>query len=409
MFEEKIPIARPSFDEEEERAVLDVIRSGWLVQGPKVADFEDQFKQFVGVNHAIATTSCTTALHLAMVGAGIGPGDEVLIPSFTFIATANAVEYTGAEPVFIDIDPATYTMDPEKVRGYLANRDGNNAASPKCIMPVSLFGLCADMDAINQIAAQYGLIVIEDAACGLGAKRENHHAGTEAYAGCFSFHPRKAITTGEGGMIITNDGDLAGTVRKLRDHGASKTDLERHLKDGGSLLPAFNMLGYNYRITDLQAALGVVQMGKAQEIIQERHRAAVKYDSLLKELDVIEAPFVPQGYNHAYQSYVCSYKKPPIGSENGKNTDWNDVDLANRERNRLMMALEKAGISLRQGTHAVHTLGYYKNKYGLEDKDYPVSYVADRLTITLPLFRGITHEMQQRVTDTLRELILNKS
>ena len=168
------------------------------------------------------------------------------------------------------------------------------------------------------------------------------------------------------------------------------------------------MLGFNYRMTDIQAAIGAAQMNKAQEIIQERQRAAVRYNSLLKGLDELEIPFVPHGHHHAYQSYVCWYKKPTIDSENGNNIDLHEVDRLNRARNRLMMALEESGIAVRLGTHAVHTLGYYKKKYGLDDLDCPVSYLADRLTITLPLFCGITQEMQQEVTGRLKDLIPNK-
>ncbi|NVL89481.1 MAG: DegT/DnrJ/EryC1/StrS aminotransferase family protein [Desulfobacterales bacterium] len=405
MPDEIIPITRPVFDEEEERAIPEVIRSGWLVQGPRVADFEDKFKTFLGVKHAIATTSCTTALHLALLAAGIGPSDEVLLPSFTFIATANAVEYTGAKPVFIDIDLATYNIDSEKILEYLDNQKAIYKRHAKCILPVSLFGLCANMESINRIASENGLIVIEDAACGFGAKRNGRFAGTEALAGCFSLHPRKAITTGEGGMVVTNDDHLADKVRKMRDHGGSKTDLERHLQNGGSMLPEYNMLGFNYRMTDLQGALGVAQMDKADMIIEGRRKAAARYDELLQGVAEITTPFVPESYTHAYQSYVCLYKADSSKLKDKADIHWSDVDVWNRERNRLMARLEKKGISVRQGTHAVHTLGYYKKKYGLNDYDYPMSYIADRLSITLPLYYGITKEEQLRVVNSLQELI----
>jgi dTDP-4-amino-4,6-dideoxygalactose transaminase len=405
MPDKRIPITHPIFDQEEEHAILEVIRSGWLVQGPRVAGFEDKFKTFLGVRHAIATTSCTTALHLALIAAGIGPGDEVLLPSFTFIATANAVEYTGASPVFIDIDLATYTIDPEKILKYLDNQKAIYKRHPKCILPVSLFGLCANMESINRTASENGLIVIEDAACGFGAKRNGRPAGTEALAGCFSFHPRKAITTGEGGMVVTNNDDLANKIRKMRDHGGAKTDLERHLQNGGSLLPEYNMLGFNYRMTDLQGALGAVQMDKADVIIEGRQKAAARYDELLQGMAEITTPFVPEGYTHAYQSYVCLYKASSPKLKGKTKINWSDVDVWNRERNRIMAELERKGISVRQGTHAVHTLGYYKKKYGLNDYDYPMSYIADRLSITLPLYYGMTEEEQLRVVTGLKSLL----
>jgi dTDP-4-amino-4,6-dideoxygalactose transaminase len=258
------------------------------------------------------------------------------------------------------------------------------------------------MGRINKISSEHNLLVIEDAACGLGAKRENYHAGTEALAGSFSFHPRKAITTGEGGMIVTNDDRFADTVRKMRDHGASKTDLERHLNEGGSLLPEYNMLGYNYRMTDLQGALGTAQMDKAETIISGRQKAAARYDNILQEIPEIRTPFTPEGYTHAYQSYVCLYKANGTELKNGNNIDWDQIEEWNKERNRLMASLESSGISVRQGTHAVHTLGYYKNKYGFDYNDYPMSYIADRLSITLPLYFGITEQEQTKVVNTLQ-------
>jgi len=402
MQELKIPITKPLFDKNEEKALQEVLRSGWLVQGPRVAEFEDKFKNFTGSRHAIATSSCTTALHLSLLAAGVGPGDEVLIPSFTFIATANAVEYTGARPLLIDIDLETFNIDVKKLRAYLEIHTPDSGFRPRCIIPVSLFGLCANMKAINEIAADYGLVVIEDAACALGAERDNHHAGTEALAGCFSFHPRKAITTGEGGMVITEDDRFAQRVRKMRDHGASKTDLERHLKDGGSLLPEFNTLGFNFRMTDLQGALGSQQMDKADAIIHSRREAAARYDRLLRDVLEVVPPMNPEGYRHSYQSYVCLYKAHPRTLVDPEAIEWPLIHLWNKKRNQIMGSVEESGISVRQGTHAIHTLGYYKEKYGFEDYDFPMSYIADRLSITLPLYYEITDQEQLRIVNSLR-------
>ena len=401
----KIPITKPYFDNSEDESVRQVLESGWLVQGPRVAEFEDLFKAFAGTKHALATTSCTTALHLALLAAGIGPDDEVLLPSFTFIATANAVEYTGAKATLIDIDLDTFTIAPKKLEEYLTSRCQTPDSKPRCIIPVSLFGLCADMEAINKIAAKHGIFVIEDAACGLGAERKAHHAGTEALAGVFSFHPRKSITTGEGGMLVTNDDSLAEAVRQMRDHGASKSDLERHLKEGGSLLPEYNMLGFNYRMTDLQGALGVTQMNKARSIICGRQDAAARYNRLLKEIPEIIIPTIPDGYTHAYQSYVCLYKINDAKISSIDNIDWDQIEMWNIERNRLMATLESNGIAVRQGTHAIHTLEYYKSKYKLKDHNYPMSYIADRLSISLPLYFRITEQEQIRVVQTLQTCI----
>jgi dTDP-4-amino-4,6-dideoxygalactose transaminase len=375
------------------------------VQGPNVAEFERRFAVFTGARHAIAVTSCTTALHLALLAAGVGPDDEVLVPSFTYVASANAIEYTGARPVLIDINLDTFNMDPDGIRDYLRREHGDRTKRPKCLLPVSLFGLCADMPSINRISEEYDLVVIEDAACGFAARREAHHAGTEALAGCFSFHPRKSISTGEGGMVITDNEILADSIRKLRDHGASQTDMERHLKHGGSLLPEFTVLGFNCRMTDIQGAIGAVQMDKAEAVISSRREAAARYDLLLEDVAEVRAPRTPEGYAHAYQSYVCLYR-PEVAEVTGGAANWSDIDSANRERNRIMAGLESEGISVRQGTHAVHTLGYYQNKYGHADHDFPMAYAADRLSITLPLYVGITEEDQVRVTDTLRRMIV---
>lgn len=397
----RIPIAKPDFGEEEEAAVCEVLRSGWVVQGPQVAAFEEGFRKFLGVTEALATSSCTTALHLALRAAGVGPGDEVLVPSFTFIATANAIEYVGARPVFVDIDLSTYTITPRKLDEYVRAGSRQGKKPPKAVIPVSLFGLCADMGEITRIARAHDLMVIEDAACGFGALRDGCPAATEALIGCFSFHPRKAITTGEGGMVVTNDARIADAVKVMRDHGASKSDLERHATQGGSLLPEYRVLGYNYRMTDLQGALGIVQLKKAPRILQKRREAAAYYGHLLRDVEEIVPPFTPPGFTHAYQSYVCLYRGRGCYAAVSEERDWEKIERANQARNRLMAALEESGVSVRQGTHAVHTLEYYQRRYGLKDQDLPGAYRADRLSLALPLYCGITPEEQERV---IREL-----
>ena len=384
-----IPITKPVFGERERDLILKPLETGWVVQGPWVERFERAFREFTGAKHALAVSNCTTGLHLILAALGLGPGDEVIVPSFTYIASANAVEYTGATPVFCDIDLATFNIDPASAREKITSRT-------KAIMPVSLFGLSADLEAIGGLADEHGLYVVEDAACALGARQNGKHAGTRAHAAAFSFHPRKAVTTGEGGMVITGDPGLAATMAKLRNHGADATDLERHMKEGGSLLPAFNALGFNYRMTDIQGALGVAQMERAAGIIKARQAAAAVYDRLLAECEHVTAPLVPEGYEHAYQSYVALFAKDRAPSLESLARD-------NRERNRLMAAMEADGVSVRQGTHAVHTLGYYANKYGLASENLPASLMADRLSITLPLFHDITEEQQRRVISYLAD------
>lgn len=388
-----IPITKPSFDDREPAAIATVLDSGWVVQGPKVAEFEDLFAGFTDARYARGVTSCTTALHLSLATLGIGRGDKVIVPSFTYIASANAVEYTGAEPVFCDIDLKTFNIDTIKLEELIKADKAIRA-----IMAVHLFGLAADMKTIMELATQYGLYVIEDAACALGSLIDGRHVGTFGDTGCFSFHPRKAITTGEGGMITTNDNELDKKLSSLRDHGASKSDLERHKGKGGSLLPEFNQLGYNYRMTDLQGAIGVVQMAKAEGIISARMAVASKYNEALKDIKGLITPYVPKGYTHSYQSYVCIFT-------DGKDTDTltkESIDELNIKRNEFMERLEAKGIATRQGTHAVHTLGYYKEKYSLGDEDFLNSYAADRLSVTLPLYATMTDEEFSYVIENIK-------
>lgn len=382
----KIPITKPVFDKAERINIIKPLASGWVVQGKFVAEFERLFAAFTQAKFTVAVTSCTTALHLALVALKIKPGDKVIVPSFTFIATANAVEYAGAEPVFCDIDLRTFNIDVEQVEKLLVKDKGHQI---KAIIPVHLFGLCADMAGILRLARKYHLKVVEDSACGFDSWVGNKHSGTFGDAGCFSFHPRKVITTGEGGMIITNNTKLARKVFSLRDHGANKSDLQRHTGKDGSLLPEYNLRGYNYRMTDFQGAVGVCQMQKANAIMSKRRKIAKKYNDLLKDEKRMAIPFVPQNYRHAYQSYVCLFTG---GVDRGYLIKYplSQIDKLGKIRNRIMFELGKSGIAVRQGTHAVHTLDYYKNKYGLGAGDYYHSYIADKLSITLPLYASMT-------------------
>lgn len=384
-----LPITRPSFDEAEERLVLETLRSGWVVQGPRVAEFERAVADHAGAAHGIATSSCTTALHLSLVAAGIGPGDEVIVPAFTWIATANVVEYVGAKPVFCDVDPATYNIDVDQVEPLVTPKT-------RAILPVHLFGLCADTRKLSEIADAHGLVVIEDAACALDAWQDGKHAGTSGLAGCFSFHPRKVITTGEGGMVLTDNEETAMKCRILRDHGAAASDLIRHQSKTGYLLAAFEQLGFNYRMTDLQAAIGICQMEKLRDIQAVRRALAARYDEALEGIDWLEAPAVPDGSLHGYQAYVCRMA--------GLDPDGGNLDRLHQKRNHAMASLQAAGISTRQGTHAVHDLGLYRKKYGLKVEQFPASLAADRLTITLPLYGDLTETDLDRVVHGIFEM-----
>ena len=393
----KVPITKPYFGEEEKKAVCDVLDSGWLVQGPKVTEFERMVCEYTGAKFARAATSCTTALHLALLALGIGPGDEVLLPSLTYIASANAIEYTGAKPVFVDIDLETFNIAPKKVEQYL-ERGKKQRSKVKGIMPVHLFGLVAGMKPIMDLATEYDLRVIEDAACALGSLCDSRYAGTFGDAGCFSFHPRKPITVGEGGMLITNNPEIASRVQSLRDHGAAVSDLARHGK-GGFLLPAFEMLGYNYRMSDIHGAIGVEQMKKFPWIVARRIEKAKRYDEALKDVEWLQTPCVPEGYKHTYQSYVTLVRKPKF-----EQLTLDAIQDLNQFRNKVMAKLEDEGIATRQGTHAVHTLNYYKRKYDIKDGDYLNSFAADKLSITLPLYPQMTDEEQEYVIEHIKGL-----
>jgi perosamine synthetase len=382
----RIPISRPYFGDEERAAIVEPLETGWVVQGPKVAEFERLFGAYAGAANSVATSSCTTALHLSLVGLGVGPGDEVILPSFTWVATANAVEMVGARPVFVDIDLDTFNVDPARVEAAVTGRT-------RAIIPVSLFGVSAAIDPIMQIAARHDLKVVEDAACAVGSWYGGRHAGTIAHAGCFSFHPRKAITTGEGGMVITSDVELAQSIRSLRDHGASRSDLSRHLGKRSYVLPDFDRVGYNYRMTDIQGALGVVQMGRLEAILELRTERARIYDRRLKDVGWLQPQALPDGCIHGYQSYVCLYQPEAPSLAN--------LEGLHQGRNRLMDSLEAAGIATRPGTHAVHTLGFYRRKYDLHPEDLPNSLIADRLTIALPLYAQMTPEEQDYVLEHL--------
>lgn len=395
----KIPITKPFFDNDDKENILKPFETGWLVQGPYVAEFEKIFAGFTGSKFAKASTSCTTALHLALEALGMKEGDKIVIPSFTYVASANAVEYTGAEVVFCDIDLRTFNVDINKLEEIFA-RDKNKKI--KAVMPVNLFGLCAKLPEIIKLAKKYKFKVVEDCACSLGAFIGNKHSGTFGDAGCFSFHPRKAVTTGEGGMIVTDSKDTADKISILRDHGAGRTDIERSKSKGGSLLPEFNVRGYNYRMTDIQGALGVSQMKKAGAILEKRKAIAEKYNEALKGVEELLPPFVPKEYRHGYQSYVCIF----TGGEDISKLSINKINKINSRRNKIMQMLEENGIATRQGTHAVHTLGYYKNKYRLKDEDYINSYAADRLSISFPLYPQMSEEEFNYVVDNLREVLV---
>jgi perosamine synthetase len=380
-------VPKPSIGSEEADLVRESIESGWVVQGPRVAEFERRFCSYAGSEFAAATTSCTTALHLAAAILGLRPGDEVIVPAFTWVSTANVVEYMRATPRFCDIDLETFNLDVAQAEARISERTVG-------IIPVHMFGLCADMRSVMKLAERHGLWVVEDAACALGGWQNGQHAGTFGEFGAFSFHPRKSITTGEGGMLTTQRADWVEEARSLRDHGADRSDLSRHGQPRGFLLSDFSRLGYNYRMTDLQGALGCAQMDKLDWILDERRRRAALYDEALSELDWLETPAVPQGNTHGYQSYVCLFRPESPNLDN--------LDRLSEWRNTVMTQLERSGIATRQGTHAAALTSFYAGRYGLEREDVPAAAMAESLSLALPLYPDMTDEEQELVLTELR-------
>ena len=402
----KIPVTKPFFDSEELEQMKASLDSGWVANGPKCVEFEKKIAEHEGVREGIATTSCTTALHLAMAGEGMKEGMDVIVPAFTFVATENAIVETGATPVMVDIHEETFNIDADGVReiidrdydlkdGRLVNRTTGNVLWG--IVPVHEFGLCCDIHAVNRIAEEYSLNVIEDAACALGAKIGDKHQGAFGNTSCVSFHPRKSITTGEGGMVLTDDSDLAVHLRELRSHGNSISAAERD-KGKGFLLPEFNVAGFNYRMTDIQGGMGLAQIKKLDFIIESKREKAKKYNNLIaNRLPELIVPVEPEGYFHTYQSYVCMLDLDKLGIDT--------VEEGGEYRNRLLERLEERGIATRQGTHAVHMLGYYRNRFGYKPEDFRHAYACDRLSITLPLYVQMTDDDQNYVIDQFRSVI----
>jgi len=371
-----IPITKPALTEEEARAPYESIRSGWVTQGPKVAEFEKALAAYVGAKHGIATTSCTTGLHLALASIGVGPGDEVIVPSLTFIASANAVLYTGADVVFCEVDARTLNVDPSDVEKRITKKT-------KAIMPIDQIGLACDIDAINEIAKRHGVDVVEDAAPAIGESYKGRKVGSNAHQTVFSFHPRKVITTGEGGMITTDDDALADRARKLRAHAMSVSDLDRHRADR-PIMEEYPELGFNYRMTDIQASIGLVQLSRLDELLRIRRAKAERYNVELSDIPGVAVPFVPPYAEHTYQSYCVRLTE--------------DCRL---DREELMANLLRRGVATRRGVMASHLEKTYTSRYGAVS--LPVTEEATRTTLIIPLYATMTDDEQTYVIDALHE------
>jgi perosamine synthetase len=368
----QVPFSKPYLRGDEGDAVAATIATGWVSQGPRVREFEAAFAERVGAPDAVATTNCTTALQLALYASGIGPGDEVIVPSMSFIATANSVWQNGATPVFADVDPRTYNLDPASAERAITERT-------KAIMPVHQLGLPADMDLFLALADRYGLAIVEDAACAIGASYKGRPIGSLGPLACFSLHPRKVITTGEGGMIAVHDPAVAERLRMLRQHAMDVSDLARHgAKD--VVIESYPERGWNQRMTDMQATLGLCQLEVLDEILAMRSNVAERYTEAIERMPFVEAPFEPGYAQRTWQSYAIRLTS--------------DAPL---DRNELMRRLLRDGVPTRRGVMAIHEEGAYADV----EVSLPHSEAATRDSLMLPMFAGLTDEQQDHVIDCL--------
>ncbi|WP_406696211.1 DegT/DnrJ/EryC1/StrS family aminotransferase [Singulisphaera sp. Ch08] len=373
-----IPIARPDLGEEEAAAARRAILSGWITQGPEVAAFEDAFAAYVGAEHACAVSNCTAALHLALHALGVGPGDEVITVSHSFIATTNAIRYCGAVPVFVDIDPRTYNMDPSLIEREITART-------RAILPVHQMGLPCEILPILEVAARHQLPVVEDAACAIGSeirvRQDWERVGKpHGLVACFSFHPRKILTTGDGGMLTTDDPELDRKFRTLRQHGMSISDATRHAATS-VVFEEYPELGFNYRMTDIQAAVGRVQLQRLPALLSRRAELAERYTTKIEGIQGLIPPHVPAHVRTNYQSYAVQVTDSyPVG------------------RDQLMQRLLECGISTRRGIMNAHQEEAHKEipHGGLAHSQF----ARDRV-ILLPLFAGMTTEEVDRVVEAL--------
>lgn len=373
---QQIDFARPFYGEEEANAAAEAIRSGWVVGGPRLAEFEKEFARRCGAKHGVGVSSWTTGAFLVLKAWGIGPGDEVIVPSLTFIASVNVISHAGATPIFADIDSRTYNVDPEDVAQKITPRT-------RALIPVDQIGLPCDIDAINDIAERHGLHVLDDAACAYGSRNRGRPVGSLAEVTAFSLHARKLVTTGEGGMILTNDAAFAERLRMLRHQGMSLSDFARH---GASptLFETYPDIGYNARMTDIQAAIGLVQLARTEQLLESRRRIADMYNAHLDGHPLLEPPYVPEGLGHNWQSYqVLVRAGSPL------------------TRNEIMEGLHARGIPTRRGVMASHLEPPYRGLGAV----LPHTERVAANSLLLPMHSGLSEDQARRVLSAIDDLV----
>jgi len=375
-----IRLAVPSIEEDDLQAVRDALASGYLIQGRRVAAFEKNAAEYLGVEACVAVSNCTAALHLALLALDVKPGDLVVVTAYSWISTANVIELCGARPVFVDIEPDSFNISPERLKETLKGlmSSASTSGRVKAVLPVHVFGQMADLPRILEAAGACSVPVVEDAACSLGASLQGRQSGSWGVMGCFSFHPRKAVTTGEGGLVATGDARIAAKLRALRNHGL----------DPDAQSPDFIMPGFNYRMTEFQAALGQTQMAKLGRLIAARRRLAAEYDRLFAGTPM-KCPAVKMGIeSHVYQSYVALLP-----------------DSAAQARDAVIRRLRESGVETAIGTWHMPMTRYFRNRYGYREGDFPVADNVFQRSLALPMFEKMTRDEQKEVAEKVLEAV----
>lgn len=378
---EFLPLAKPTIDEEEINSVVDVLKSGWLTTGPKVKEFEENMQKYIGCKKAVGLTSCTGGLHIALAALGIGPGDEVIVPTYTFAATAHVVAWLGAKPILVDVEKDTFNIDLNKIEERITKKT-------KAIIPVHFAGHSCDIDWILKIAKKFNLFVIEDAAHAIGTEYKGKKIGNFGNATVFSFYVTKTMTTGEGGMVVTNDEKLGNKLKKYSYFGVDKDAFNRY-SDKGNWYYEVVDLGYKYNMDNIQGAMGVEQLKKLDKFIDKRREIAKIYNELLKGVDGLKIPSEKEYTKHSYHLYPVLIDFERIGIS----------------KNEFIEKLREFKIGTSVHFIPLHLHPYYQKKYGYKKGDFPIAEELFEKEISLPMYPGLSNEEIKYIAKTIKEII----